>query len=307
MCSDNIREEYDSNLDRTRYIGLNEKEISEDEYRAIYKKYTKQKEIFYNGPADFEFGERGILTDPHVEVNGTPVKLSTAPYYSVFHFEPMVPLRDVLEAMGVAVYANSDASVILASTKSDTLFITCGNEFFDSIDNVTVYNEKNKTYRYSMNGDEFQKTTIEFTNGKACALIQTIVPLFGGKVEWDGQAGAMQITSNIPDSNRMTGDELKKIANFGAEQAQQLAAKKLKVNYERVYFGNPDGTISGHFAFKHGKMIWSGTVTVSFEYETNAYGEIVAGYDVWYPVEVASDGTVTAHSDDIHRSYSSQY
>lgn len=297
VCSDHVQEKWDINTDSltTRYIGINGEDISEDEYRATVKKYTKQKELFSQGPAWWEFGERGILPDPGIQVNGTAVKLSAKPYYSTFHEDIMVPLRDVLEAMGVAVYANPDASVILASTKSDTLAITTYWSFsgqgFKGINN---YYERNKTYQYSMNGGEFQKIDIEFTDGKAFAPLQRIVSLFGATAEWDGMAGAMQITSNIPDSSRMSQDELKVIANFDLKQAEKMAASK---GYEVTRFSHYDGSAYG-LVFKNGKAIWKGYVYVTTVVEKNEYGELLGGTDEFYSIEVASDGTVTTNPDD---------
>ncbi|MBD5118623.1 MAG: copper amine oxidase N-terminal domain-containing protein [Clostridiales bacterium] len=292
VCNDNVREEFDSNLSITHYIGLNEKEISEDEYRATIKKYTKQKELFSIGPSWYEFGECGILSAPGVEVNGVPVKLSANPYYSIFEDDVMVPLRDVLEAMGVAVYANSDASVILASTKSDTLVITY-KDFsdwdFEGIN--SIYYGRDKTYKYSMNGGEFQRIAIEFTNGKAFLPLQTIVSLFDATAEWDGKAGAMQITSNIPDSNRMTQDELKQLANFDMKQAQKIAVDK---GYETPYKTEAgDGTKCG-LTFKNGKAVWN-----LFVVKTPSYGGGLHYVNARLSlIEVASDGTVTVDSKE---------
>lgn len=259
-------------------------------------KYTKQRELFSQGPSWYEFGERGILPVPGIQVNGTAVKLSAAPYISYYNYKMfMVPLRDVLEAMGVAVYANSDASVILASTKSDTLAITTYWSFsgqgFKGINN---YYERNKTYQYSMNGGEFQKIDIEFTDGKAFAPLQMIVSLFGTTAEWNGEAGAMQIASNIPDSSRMSQDELKGIANFDLKQAEKMAASK---GYEVTRFSHYDGSAYG-LVFKNGKAIWKGYVYVTTVVEENEYGELLGGTDEFYSIEVASDGTVTTNPDD---------
>ena len=312
VCNDNVREEFDSNLSITHYIGLNEKEISEDEYRATIKKYTKQKELFSIGPSWYEFGECGILSAPSVEVNGVPVKLSANPYYSIFEDDVMVPLRDVLEAMGVAVYANSDASIILASTKSDTLVITYkdfSDYNFEGI-NSTYYG-RDKTYKYSMNGGEFQRIVIEFTNGKAFLPLQTIVSLFDATAEWDGKAGAMQITANIPDSNRMTQDEMKQMANFDLKQAQKIAVSKgykgsvefgdgVPTIFRGVSFGDYETHVRSSLVFKNGKAVWPlGAVESEWSTEPDPYGYGGgSAYAEWYRIDVASDGTVTAYPND---------
>ncbi len=295
VCSDHVRDEYDMDKDTTRYIGIHEQEISEDEYRTTYQKYTKQKKLLDVGPSWYEFGARGILPTPGIEVNGAVAELSTTPYQSM-RYGFMVPLRDTLEAMGVAVYANSDASVILASTKKDTLVIAKGGALweqgFEGIN--SPYYGGSKTYQYSMNGGEFQNIDIEFTDGKAYAPFETIVSLFGAKSEWNGKAGAMQIAFDLPDSNRMSRDELNRMANFDMNQARKVATNS---GYEGTRFSHYDGSVYG-LTFKNGKAIWTGYTYVSTIYEKDEYGNIIGGTDEYYQIEVASDGTVTANPND---------
>ena len=277
------------------------KQITEGDFNAILKKCTDTKLLFAIDP--FGFGStvsienRGLLPSAKeywaqavFEVNGAVVELSADPYTKDGTI--MVPLRDVLEAMGVAVYANSDASVILASTKSDTLVITY-KDFsdwdFEGIN--SIYYGRDKTYKYSMNGGEFQRIAIEFTNGKAFLPLQTIVSLFDATAEWDGKAGAMQITSNIPDSNRMTQDELKQLANFDMKQAQKIAVDK---GYETPYKTEAgDGTKCG-LTFKNGKAVWN-----LFVVKTPSYGGGLHYVNARLSlIEVASDGTVTVDSKE---------
>ena len=211
----------------------------------------------------------------------------------------MVPLRDVLEAMGVAVYANSDASVILASTKNDTLVITY-KDFsdwdFEGI-NSTYYG-RDKTYKYSMNGGGYQKIAIEFTNGKAFLPLQTTVSLFGATVEWDGETGAMQVISNIPNSSYMTQDELKKMADFDLKQAQQIAVNKGYATPYKTSVG--DGTECG-LTFKNGEAVWSLFVVKTPAYWTGEGGIENGAYYTnarLSRIEIASSGTVTVDSKE---------
>ena len=263
-----------------------DKEITESEFNAILQRCTDDKPLYtmdsYGGGV-VDISDRGLLSAPKVQVNGAALKLSADPYISKVDNTLMVPLRDVLEAMGVAVYANSDASVILASTKSDTLVITY-KDFSDwDFEGINgIYYGRDKTYKYSMNGSDFQNIVLEFTNGKTFVPLQTIVSLFGGKAEWDGKTGAMNITSNIPDSNRMTQDELKQLANFDMKQAQKIAVGK---GYETP--GKPDAGGTGYgLTFKNGKVVWS-----LYAPDKGSYGEL-------YRVDVANDGTVTAYPND---------
>lgn len=288
-------------------------DITDNEYNTILRKYTDERELFVIGHYGERFLERGLLPSPKeywqravLSVNGAALKLSADPYFSSLYNEVMVPLRDVLEAMGVAVYANSDASVILASTKSDTLVITYKDFFdwgFESIN--STYRGSDKTYKYSMNGGGFQNIMLEFTNGKAFLPLKTIASLFGATVEWGGKAGAMQITSNIPDSSRMTQDELKQVASFDMNQASRIAVNK---GYKGEGDQAPttrggwllddsgydsDTDVNGGLVFKNGKAVWSLYVV---EREESVPGQY--GYAELYRVDVASDGTVTAYPND---------
>ena len=291
------------------------KKVTESEHKTLLGKFTDGKQLCtldIYGFSTMYIEDRGLLSTPKIQVNGTAVKLSIDPYISKLDNTFMVPLRDVLEAMGVAVYANSDASVILASTKSDTLTITY-KDFFDyNFEGInSTYYGRDKTYKYSMNGGEFQKIAIEFTNGKAFLPLQTIVSLFGATAEWDGKAGAMQITANIPDSNRMTQDEMKQMANFDLKQAQKIALNKgykgsvnfgdgVPTIFRGESFGDYETHVRSSLVFKNGKAVWPlGAVESEWSTEPNSdgYGGGSA-YTEWYRIDVASDGTVTAYPND---------
>lgn len=311
------KEEYSFEKEMFEYAYfVSDKVVTEHEYNQILKKYPEEnsKSICSIDFGDLNVPDRGLLPTPQIQVNGTAVKLSANPYISKGVSEYMVPLRDVLEAMGVAVYANSDASVILASTKSDTLVITYKSleGHFEGINSDWYYD---KTYKYSMNGGEFQKIAIEFTNGKAFLPLQTIVSLFGATAEWDGKVGATQITSNILDSNRMSQDELKQLANFDLNQALKIAANQgykesqgygNNTGYKATSFRANDGSAYG-LSFKNGKAIWMGYVEVSYTLEKDTDGNIVGLTIEEYPIEVANDGTVTTYPNDIRYRPSSQF
>ena len=280
--------------------------ITEADYNALDKKYTSRKELLsYNHNNGISVLNRGILSVPGVNVNGVAVQLSADPYHSALENQFMVPLRDVLEAMGVAVYANSDASVILASTKGDTLVITYkdfSDSSFEGINNT--YYGRDKTYKYCMNGGGFQKITIEFTNGRAFVPLQTIVSLFGGNAEWNGKSGAMCVTYNIPDSSRMSQEELKKLANFDLNQAQKIAVSKgyggpwdsAPIIVSEATVWNFDG-VSG-LAFKNGKAIWTLYAVEKVEYFRDETGRPIGESITMYRIDVANDGTVTPYPNE---------
>lgn len=299
-------EEYNVEKEITEYTYfVSGKEATKDEYERILKKYPNSSTIPI---CSLDFGNpailnRGLLSAPQIEVNGSAVKLSAEPYLDRYDNVFMVPLRDVLEAMGVAVYANPDASVILASTKSDTLVISRGGNFrWSSYSGINSrYYGENKTYKYSMNGGG-QNITVEFTDGKAFAPFQTIVSLFGAKAEWNGAAGAIQIDFDLPDSSRMSQDELKKLVNFDLEQASQLAISKGHKGsnmmngtvslFEYAFSFDSEKDMPSGLRFINGKAVW--TLYAIEREDKQQYGY----YAELYRVDIASDGNVTAYPNE---------
>ncbi|MDE6260998.1 MAG: S-layer homology domain-containing protein, partial [Oscillospiraceae bacterium] len=267
------------------------KKVTEGEFKALLEKFTDEKLLYTFDVYGFVIGieDRGLVPTPTIEVNGAAVKLSADPYISREDNEFMVPLRDVLEAMGVAVYANSDASVILASTKSDTLVIA-NKEFSSGINGESWWNYDN--YKYTLNGGNPQDIALEFTNGKAFVPLQAIVPLFGGKAAWDGKAGAIQITSNIPDSNRMSQDALKKMANFSLDDAIKIGERN-----GHSFWGMQVAYIEGGYYISNGKAVWEYAALPAGEdpIRNPAYDEDIPGIAPinMYYIRVANDGTIT--------------
>lgn len=238
--------------------------------------------------------ESEIFPVPRIEVNGKILSLDVAPYASWGVL--MAPLRDVLEAVGVAVYANSDASVILASTKKDTLVIANG-DFSRGIEDI--WRSSRDVWRYCFNGNDQTKIEIGRTNGKTFAPVQEIVGLFGASSQWDSEAKTMRIEGAIPDSDRMSSDELKRIASFDLKQASQAAIAKGHKSYSGSDMLPTSGMtedfsseVQGGLVFKNGKAVWT-LYAVAFEESvpgSYAYAEL-------YRVDVTSDGTVTAYPD----------
>ena len=222
--------EYIEEADTTKYTyTVSGKEVAEDEFKTLVEKFTDVKEfctLDIYGFSTVGVSDRGLLSvpkTPGIIVNGVKLDSFHEAYYSTSCGAFMVPLFDTLQAMGVTMECNSDASVILASTKKDTLVITYkdfSDPWFDGIN--STYNGRDNTYRYSINGGEFQNIDIEFPDRISTTehmSLDTIVSLFGGNVEWNGKAGAVQITSDIPGSDRMAREEIEKLANFDLAKA----------------------------------------------------------------------------------------
>ena len=265
--------------DKPEYTG-----ITEAEYNVLDQKYTDKKELLrYDRGNGISVHDRGLLPVPGVEVNGTVVQVS-----SISEGVFMVSLRDLLDAMGVAIYANSDASVILASTKSDTLVITNLNYPFDEMEYFNMINTQDYYYRYNtykcyMNGSEHKDIAVNFIDGKAFISLQTVVPLFGATAEWSGETGTMRITSNIPDSNRMSQSEINAMASFSFDETVQTIESH---GYTVYYRG---GASYGILRIENGNSIWS---TWVFDEIPGNYEEILV-----YPVEVTNNGKITAHPE----------
>ena len=303
------KEEYNFEKEVTEYTYfVSGNEVAKDEYDKILKKYPDSSTIPI---CSIDFGnpvilDRGLLSAPKIEVNGSAVKLSAEPYLDRYDNVFMAPLRDMLEAMGVAVYANSDASAILASTKKDTLVITYKDFSDGSFKGINSdYYGRDKTYRYSMNGGKFQELDVVFTDGKAFVPFQTLVSLFGAKAEWNGEVGAVQIAFDLPDSSCMSQDELKKAANFDVEQAQRIAVEKgykgpwdgapIPSSQTIEFYGMDDAKV---LAFKNGKAVWTLYTGNETEYIRDETGRLVGESIEMYRIDVASDGTVTEYPND---------
>ncbi len=285
-------------------------QITEGEYQAQLAAYHAGEKIIelnrlYNG----EFTDTdtdGILSarnevDAEIEVNGTVVELSALPYAYGNPYvsnNVMVPLRDVLEAMGVAVHANSDVSVIIASTKEDTLVIA--NKDYNRSQDYNGY------YRRFFNGGTLGRVVIERgSDGRLLASLQPLVELFGASVEWDNEAAIIRVTSNIPDNIRMTQSEIETMANFNFDQAVQIAEKEGYTGfstgggYQVLSSSYRDEYVQGRLIFAYGKAIYIGYILDWEEHiEGDEDGTGASHYAEWYRVDVMHDGTIIAHPYD---------
>lgn len=300
-------EEYNMETDTIKHTyTASGKEITESEFNAIEQKYINRKRIF---GLDFGYGyieDRGLVPSPkslRIAVNGSVVPRSDSSYLLKSDMSPvrdegiMVPLGDVLEAMGVAVHINPN--VILASTKSDTLVIT-DKDFYDwryeGINSTDYgYGDWTGTYQYSINGGNSQELALQTDiDGIIWAPLQTIVSVFGAKAEWNGAAETIQITFDLPDSNRMSQDELNRMVNFSSEEAVKIGERN-----GHSFWGMMVAYIEGGYRVSHGKAIWEYAALPTgqnavYDYDPNDGGhhEGTAPSNMYY-VQVAHDGTIT--------------
>ncbi len=311
---------YDRLSDMVEYY-KGDSQITEGEYQAQLAAYhAGEKIIELNRLYEEEFPHidtDGILSarsevDAEIEVNGTVVKLSALPYAYGNPYASnnvMVPLRDVLEAMGVAVYANSDVSVIIASTKEDTLVIA--NKDYNEDTLVIANKDYNRSqdyngyYRRFFNGGTLGRVVIERgSDGRLLASLQPLVELFGASVEWDNEAAIIRVTSNIPDNIRMTQSEIETMANFNFDQAVQIAEQAGYTGFSTrgghpVLFSSYNEYVEGRLIFAYGKAIYIGYI---LDWEESIEGDGSPGsgsyYGERYRIDVMHDGTIIAHPYD---------
>lgn len=286
-------------------------QITEGEYQAQLAAYhAGEKIIELNRRDNGEFTDTctdGILSARNevyaeIEVNGTAVELSALlyakgnPYAST---DVMVPLRDVLEAMGVAVYANSDVSVIVASTKENTLLINRSRTY-----------DGYYYYQAFFNGGGWQGRGQDIViergaDGRLLAPLQALVELFGASVERDNDASVIHITSNIPDDIRMTQSEIETMANFNLERAVQIAEEQgytgfsTRGGWHVIFSSYREEHVEGRLIFAYGKAIYIGYI-LDWEESIEPDGTPGSGfyYAEWYRIDVMHDGTIIAHPYD---------
>lgn len=244
-------------------------EIEQEEYDSILAKYTGNTLLFMSPYSEPQIHNTGLLPAfevavPQVEVNGKILDLEVAPY--VYNGELMVPLCDVLEAMGVAVYTKIEAprEAIFASTKNDSLRIANyppiygEGEIYNDIGSISgwvgetwgdLYNPSGNEYFSYFNGGEKTKITIEKKKGKSFAPISVFS--FFGNAEWDNENRMLIVSSNIASDIQISQSDLQKIADFSFEEAEELGYRK---GYQR---GTPsDGSFCAEFQVAFGASNW---------------------------------------------------
>ena len=264
--------------------------ISSDEYQTQLNAYQTGEDIASINMETPIIWANGILTGKNeiyatLEVDGIELQLSRNPYVYGSPYGDigafMVPIRDTLEAMGVAVGVNEDVSMILASTKNDTLVITNKDLIFD--------NDRYDYYQYSFNGGELTYAFVENYGGFMYAPLQTLIPLFGAQAEWSTEDGIIRINGSVAASERMSDAEVKAMANFSLEDAIKIGEQN-----GHSFYGIQVAYIGGGHYISHGKAIWEYAVLPAGEdaVYSGEHSEGTAPSNMYY-IQVASDGTIT--------------
>lgn len=246
-------------------------EIPESQFKTITESYTEERELYaYESLSGTISCDRGILPEapaPSIQVDGESLQLDTAPFIK----DGCIwgPLQRVFEAMGIAVHTNSDASVIVASTKSDTMFLYCVEPGSGMpLDEYFVY----------FNEEQALQDT-PFTDWNA-APIERLAQVWGAEAVWDGLTKTLKITGGIPESERMTQEELDAMLDFSQDDAVEMLNAKGYVAFINVDVPMP--------SFKNGKAYYD---TISVLPSGISEEEMSTAPQIY--VIVYSDGTVT--------------
>jgi len=270
-------------------------EITEEQYNAVLAKYSGNHLLFtsYQYTEIYETGvlpTSEIVPVPKIAVNGEVLELDVAPYLSGDVF--MAPLRDVLEGMGVAVYANSNASVILASTKKDSL-VMANVDFSMNEKGIEGAWIKRNNWYYSFNDGEEKSITPQISGGKTFVPLQEIIQLFGANSQWNSETKTIEISSSISDNELMSQNELKEISTFSLENAIQNVERNGYSYYSISALDMDDyQDVHGGIKFKNGHAVWQVYVIESEEHYISGF------YVSLFRVDAASNGEVIAYPDE---------
>jgi len=153
-----------------------------------------------------------------VVVNGKKIAMSQPPI--MLNGRVMVPIREVVEAMGVAVFY--EAGVANCVTKDTTVAIGMNGEGDDSY-YITIDGE----YLYT------DQDPINY-KGKLMVPVRVISEAFGANVSWNKQSETVTVTGTISDSVRLSKAEIDAANAFTLSAARKkLANNSTYISYER--------------------------------------------------------------------------
>lgn len=185
----------------------------------------------------------GILADImgiKLTVNGEPVELGTQPFAEKGVF--MAPVRPVLEAMGVAVYAMSKEAYadwraddnftrsiitgdprpgphqVVAATKKNMLVIS------RTWDDNAIANYGD--YYLYCNDQMIEGYPPHMAGTQMVAPLTKMVECFGGSVVWSPDIRTLVVTCSIPETDRMSEAEIKSMVGFSLNDAAKVIEKQ---------------------------------------------------------------------------------
>lgn len=251
-----------------------EKEITYEQFVSALAKYSDEMALCISN--NELVCDRGVLTQPinrTIIANGQTLSL-TEPLYMSGRYT-LVPVRPVLEALGIPVYVAADMLTILASTKTDTL---------DIYNYGRMWGMMSDEYLANFNNEPVSINT-QMIDGILYASIEPLVALFGAQWKYDPTARVLTITMNTDAENLMTAAELEALANFSYEEVEQILAQ---LGY--WISGSEDEWDTRHY-ISNGTAFWEVYVLpFGVEYEAYDNGIVFVGNSI--PVTVTSNGEV---------------
>lgn len=222
---------WDEEVDPYDYWRSFDKDITEEEYAVRLSRYTDYQKILDIMPGE-PFPEDTTplsnILSVTLTVNGEPIELGTQPFVENGAF--MVPIRPVLEAMGVQVCASSTGlygdyhndegpDIVVLSTKMKTCTIHSRiylDDVFASYHPGDYYAQFNE-YIYDDQGNDAPPPRI--VDGQMVGPLSKMVQFFGGTVVWDAASRTLAVTGSIPEAERMSEEELKSMLDFSLDDA----------------------------------------------------------------------------------------
>lgn len=248
-------------------------EITLETYEAILKKYTKETVIFDHYsvygiyPAMESYGVLPNLREGHTPIvllNENKMEFTNEPFLYYDNETPIVvvPAQETLQAIGVALlgYSVEDGDVLSAATKKGTFYLK--NLYLKTGETVQPF--------LSASGEPDSILFIPVTE---------LEKIDGIKITWDPQNWTVQITSKIPDDDKLTAAEVEAMENFTLQEATAIAEKAGYL----IYPGYAESYS------KDGKKWWI------FEIFPLGTREETADYDSVF-LRVAHDGTMVEES-----------
>lgn len=216
-----------------------------------------------------------------VLVNGKRVDFDTPPILIKGHV--MVPMRAVLEAMGVAVFwdeENCGASV--GMTKKDVVYVLDGQlcEWGDpaGFDGIHMY-VNNQILSLDV--------PPQLIHNRMLVPLRALAEAFGAEISWNNKTKTVSICSDIPEELRLTQADIASIESFTFEKAMDILS-------QYGYIGAPT---EAYVYYEGGAKYW---IAMAFPFGTTQedvdryYNGEWDGF-AWTDLVLASDGTLTAY------------
>lgn len=196
-----------------------------------------------------------------VIVNGEAVPFDTPPV--MVNDRVMIPMRTILERIGVTVLWDQESSASVGITKQNSVCI---------YDKGLLSNGAPSGYQVFINGELQSGDVLPQNIGNRLFVpLRTVAQAFGAQVNWDGVTQTVTITSNISLSDRLSAYEVSSIESFTSSKAKEfLHLRGYTIVQDELNFIYIDGQ-------KYWKFIVSSNETPNTQVQimVSCYGTIV--------------------------------